>query len=323
MDVCDMHCDTLTGFVSKKEKDPTYSFASNDMDIDLDKLKRGGYLLQNFAIFTFLKAVKDPVAFVRKHIDAFYELMNTYSDVIQPVTKVSEIYDNRDAGLISAMLTIEEGAVIDHDLSILKEYYDKGARMVALSWNFENGLTHPNFHFESGENGFHTYDDVHGLTEEGFAYIKEMERLGMIIDVSHMSDACFYDVYEHTTKPFVASHSNARAVCDHARNMSDDMILKLAKRGGVMGMNMSSHFLNGTEHADVHDIVRHINYIRDLAGIDVIGLGTDFDGIESGGLNNASEMPLLKEALKQEGYSKEEIDKIFYKNVLRVYEEVL
>jgi membrane dipeptidase len=90
-----------------------------------------------------------------------------------------------------------------------------------------------------------------------------------------------------------------------------------------MGMNMSSHFLNSTKHADVNDIVRHINYIRDLAGIDVIGLGTDFDGIESGGLKDASEMPLLKEALKKEGYSQEEIDKIFYKNVLRVYEEVL
>lgn len=318
--VCDMHCDTLTEITRRLEKDPHFSFAANDMHIDLEKLKKGDYMMQNFAIFTYLKAEKNPVKHVLKNIDTFYRLMDLYQDDIAPVTSAADVERNVADGKMSAMLTIEEGAVIDEDLALLRDYYRLGVRMVALSWNFDNGLTHPNF---KGHNGYHIYDDVNGLTDAGRAYVREMNRLGMIVDVSHMSDACFYDVFEMTDHPFVASHSNARGVCPHARNMSDDMILKLAKRGGVMGMNYSADFVSEDGQADVHGVVRHINYIRNLAGIDVIGLGSDFDGIEHGALTDASKLPELKQALQAEGYTSDEIDRIFYKNVLRVYKEVL
>lgn len=154
-----------------------------------------------------------------------------------------------------------------------------------------------------------------------------MERLGIIIDVSHLSDAGFYDVYHHTTKPFVASHSNARQVCGVARNMSDDMILKLASRGGVMGINFCSDFLTteGTHQTSyIKDMVQHILYIKNLAGIDCIGLGSDFDGIGSKlEMKDASGYQMLYGALIEAGLSIEEIEKIFYKNVLRVYKAVL
>lgn len=317
---CDMHCDTLTEITRRLDQDPDFSFASNDMHIDLSKLKKGDYMLQNFAIFTYLKAEKNPVKHVLKNIDTFYRLMEKYHDDIAPVTCVKDIENNREKGKISAMLTIEEGAVIDEDLALLRDYYRLGVRMVALSWNFNNGLTHPNF---TGHNGYHTYDDENGLTAAGKAYVREMNRLGMIVDVSHMSDACFYDVYEMTDHPFVASHSNARGVCPHARNMSDDMILKLAKRGGVMGINYSADFVDENGQADVNGLVRHIDYIRNLAGLDVIGLGSDFDGIEHGALANASKLPELKQALLDHGYTSDDVDQIFYKNVLRVYKDVL
>ena len=170
-------------------------------------------------------------------------------------------------------------------------------------------------------------NDHDGLTPFGLQYIKEMERLGIIIDVSHLSDAGFYDVYHHTTKPFVASHSNTRQVCGVARNMSDDMILKLASRGGVMGINFCSDFLTteGTHQTSyVKDMVQHILYIKNLAGIDCIGLGSDFDGIGSKlEMKDASGYQMLYGALIEAGLSIEEIEKIFYKNVLRVYKAVL
>ena len=275
MKVVDMHCDTLY----EMEKNHL-SLSENNLNIDLKKMEEGDYLLQNFAIFTELKKTADPVDHVMKCIDYFYQEMRKNKDKIQPVTTYDEIMENTHNGIMSALLTIEEGAVIHEDLSYLRNYYRLGVRMVALSWNHVNGLTYPNFDMNDDTHGYHTYDDVHGLTDAGKAYIKEMEDLGMIIDVSHMSDKCFYDVLDIVKKPFVASHSNARAVCPHARNMSDDMILKLAHRGGVMGLNYAAGFLGeNAEKSRIEDMVKHILYIKDLAGIDCIGLGSDFDGI--------------------------------------------
>ena len=147
----------------------------------------------------------------------------------------------------------------------------------------------------------------------------------MIIDVSHMSDECFYDVLSMTTKPFVASHSNARTITNNSRNMSDDMIIQLAKRGGVMGINFYAPFLNSRASTSrVQDMVKHILYIKDLAGIDCIGIGTDFDGIDCKlEINHAGEMKKLEKALRKAGLTEEEVEKIFYKNVLRVYQKVL
>ena len=320
MKVVDMHCDTLY----ELEKNHL-SLSENNLNIDIKKMEEGDYLLQNFAIFTELKETADPVDHVMKCIDYFYQEMRKNKDKIQPVTTYDEIMDNSHNGVMSALLTIEEGAVIHEDLSYLRNYYRLGVRMVALSWNHINGLTYPNFDMNDDTHGYHTYDDVHGLTDAGKAYIKEMEDLGMIIDVSHMSDKCFYDVLDIVKKPFVASHSNARFVCPHARNMSDDMILKLAHRGGVMGLNYAAGFLGeNAEKSRIEDMVKHILYIKDLAGIDCIGLGSDFDGISQNlEMKNASYLPQLEQALKDAGLTTEEIEKVFYKNVLRVYREIL
>lgn len=318
MKVIDMHCDTLY----EMEKNHL-SLSDNNLNIDLNKMEQGDYLLQNFAIFTELSETSDPVDHVMKCIDYFYQEMDKNKERIRPVTTYDDIMKNKHDGLMSALLTIEEGAVIHNDLAYLRNYYRLGARMVALSWNYENGLTHPNFDMKKG--GYHTFDNKHGLTEFGKAYVKEMEDLGMIIDVSHMSDRCFYDVLDIVKKPFVASHSNARAICPHARNMSDDMILKLAHRGGVMGINYASDFLDeNAEESRIEDMVKHITYIKNLAGIDCIGLGSDFDGIPQNlEMKNASYLPKLEKALKDAGFTEEEIEKIFYKNVLRVYREIL
>ena len=150
-----------------------------------------------------------------------------------------------------------------------------------------------------------------------------MNELGIIVDVSHLSDAGFYDVCRYSDRPFVASHSNARSVCGVARNLSDDMIRKLSDKGGVTGLNYCSAFIedHNEEYTTIDKMVEHIRHIVDVGGIDCVGLGSDFDGIGNKlEIKDASGLPLLYEALKKY-YSEDEIEKIFYKNVLRVYRE--
>ena len=155
-----------------------------------------------------------------------------------------------------------------------------------------------------------------------------MEKLGMIIDVSHLSDDGIYDVYNNTKKPFIASHSNARGLCSHQRNLTDDMIRKIADRGGLIGANFYSTFLNdnysGKDMSRIKDIVEHMKYIANVGGIDCVGIGSDFDGIDCPlEFENSSNMQLIYHEMKKSGFSENEIEKVFYKNALRLFEELL
>ena len=308
MRVVDMHCDTILELLSRDLKGKEASLYSNDLSIDLEKMKKGNYLLQNFALFTDQKELAIPEQQTMRLYDEYCTQMDKYADYIAPVYTFSDIEKNDKEGKLSSLLTLEDGGVCFSDLAMLRNYYRMGVRMIALTWNYENGIGYPNLSMKDMNGNRPNYkrsvDTERGLTEFGISYVKEMERLGMIIDVSHLNDAGFYDVLKYTTKPFVASHSNARSVCNVARNMSDDMI---------------------DDHKScVDDMVKHILYIKDLAGIDVIGLGTDFDGISCPlEIENASMMNLLEEALYKAGLTQEEVEKIFYKNVLRVYKSVL
>lgn len=326
MKVVDMHCDTIYELYFHPEK----SLRENDLNIDLMKMQQGDYLLQNFAIFTHLNHTDQPYVQAKAMIQHYKQELKRNEDLIAPVYCFKDIEKNQKENKLSAMLTLEEGAVVEGDLSRLQEFYDLGVRMITLTWNFENGIGFPNVQWKQDmtfQDSFHI-DTENGLTEFGKAYVKEMERLHMIIDVSHLSDAGFYDVLKISKKPFVASHSNARKVCSVARNMSDDMIKQLAKRGGVMGINYAGDFLKeskiGNERSYIEDMVKHIQHIVSIGGIDCVGLGSDFDGISQNlEMDHAGKLPLLETALYQAGFRKEEVEKIFYKNVLRLYQEVL
>lgn len=323
MKVVDMHCDTILRIF-----DEGGSLLENDFNIDLRKMLKGDYLLQNFAMFVNLGDNDDPLTKAQRLIDLYYREIEKNKDLIKPVFSYQDIENNQKDGLMSAMLTLEEGAVVNNDLAILRNYYRLGVRMITLTWNHPNGIGYPNLVSTKEYKDLYHINDENGLTDFGIEYVKEMERLGMIIDVSHLGDAGFYDVLKYTTKPFVASHSNARSVCGVARNMSDDMIKLLAKRNGVMGINFCGDFLktskNGGERSCIKDMVNHILYIKDLVGVDYIGLGSDFDGISQDlELKDASMMPMLKDALFEAGLKEEEIEKVFYKNVLRLYQTIL
>ena len=231
---------------------------------------------------------------------------------------------------MSALLTMEEGAICQGKLEYLRIFYELGVRMFTFTWNFPNELAYPNRYeyLGPGQDSF-VPETEKGLTEKGFEFLEEMERLGMIIDISHLNDAGIWDVFRHTRKPFVASHSNARAMASHPRNLTDDMIRALAERGGVMGINYCTAFLRdfgpGEEQLSrISDMVEHMKHIRKIGGIGCIGLGSDFDGI-SGNLEmgDAGKLPMLAHAMEREGFTPSEIEAVFCKNVLRVYKDVL
>ena len=336
MKIIDMHCDTIAEIwysqknVAAGKAAVCKNLRENDLQLDLMKMKKGDYLLQNFAMFVNLERKENPFESVMQLVDVFYTEMEKNKDLIGVVKNYADIETNMQAGKMSAMLTVEEGGVCKGEIPFLRDLYRLGVRMMTLTWNHENSLAYPNNVPGDGETVFPYEPDMsRGLKEKGHAFIEEMERLGIIIDVSHLSDAGFYDVYEHTGKPFVASHSNARALCGHCRNLTDDMIRKLAERGGVTGLNYCCSFLmepdeNGHVQSRVAKMAEHAKYLEKVGGIDCIGLGSDFDGI--GGdleMKDASMLPLLVDALQKAGFHESEVDKILYKNVLRVYKEVL
>ena len=320
MKYADMHCDTITALYRSNG-----SLLENNLHIDLHKMRRGECLMQNFAVFTDI--AKQDSSFTKAAIDYYYRQLEENKDLIAPAYSYEDIIRNDENKKISAVLTLEEGSVIDNDLNNLDYYYDRGVRMITLTWNYPNGIGYPNFIYEKDRDHdkLHTINEKDGLTSFGIEYVRRMEELGIIVDVSHLSDAGFYDVLKYSTKPFVASHSNARAVCPVARNLSDDMIRKLADKGGVTGLNYCSAFIEdlNEEITMIDNMVRHIRYIVDVGGIECIGLGSDFDGIGNKlEIKDASGVQKLYEALKPY-FSQDELEKIFYRNVLRVYKDTL
>ena len=317
--IIDLHCDTIMALYQNKAKE----LKSNDLQIDINKLKKGNYLAQVFAMFVYLKGNDNPFKTCDEMIDLFYNELDKNQDEIKIALKYEDVLNNQNNGLVSAILSIEEGGVIDGVLSNVDYFYERGVRMICINWNFYNGIGYPNFKLTEKPD-FTTPNDEKGLTPFGIDVIRRMEKLGMIIDVSHLSDKGFWDVYNNTTKPFIASHSNSRSVCNHVRNLTDDMIKALSSRGGVIGLNFCTNFINSeTELTYTKDIVSHALHIINVGGIDCLALGTDFDGIgRTIEIDNAGEMQQLYTAFEEAGLTDKDIEKIFYKNFLRVFKEV-
>lgn len=333
MRILDMHCDTIMALMNTEN-----NIYESDNMIDLQKLQKGNYLLQCFAMFVPYVADKNqseeeknsysPFEVCNKMIDRYYQEIDKYKDIIVPVYCYQDIENNIKNNKMSSLLTIEEGGVCLGNIEFLRNFYRLGVRMLTLTWNYKNEIASPNIDYFTVDRNDPSYTKTpnltDGLTSFGKEVVKEMNRLGMVIDCSHLGDKGFYDVVSLSTKPIVCSHSCSRTVCNHVRNMTDDMLLKLKENRGVVGINYCHNFVRSDEEeATIKDIVKHINYIRDLIGIDYIGLGSDFDGISNANieLKDASMMGLLIDELINQGYNEEDIDKICYKNVLRVFKE--
>ncbi len=325
--------------------------------VDIPRLREGGMHAPFFALWvpTFYKGAEA----VRRTLDlrdAMQRVLDTHPQDIELATTASDIERIVAAHKIAAFLTIEGGHQIDNDLAVLRMYYRFGIRSMTLT------------HFRNNDWADSSTDTPRhgGLTDFGRQVVREMNRLGMIVDVSHVSDKTFYDALAVTTKPVIASHSACRAISDVPRNMTDDMLRALAKNGGVVGINFGSGFLarksgealkksisalaalepdltgkalddysreqyikefqGGPKEppASIEDLVANIDHVVKVAGIDHVGIGTDYDGITTPpvGLEDVSRMPSLTVALLKRGYSEADIKKILGGNFLHVIREV-
>ena len=311
----DLHCDTIL-----------FCFEGNQSlrrfggHINLEKLISGDCLAQCFALFipTYETAVQylhreyDPWELYGMLLDCYRRNLADSADYLRPALSADQVRENREKGFLSSILTVEDGVEIDGKLSRFDRVYDDGVRMMTLTWNYENCMGYPN----SSDPEEH----ARGLKPFGVEAVGKMNELGMIIDVSHLSEGGFYDVAAHSKKPFVASHSCCRALRDHPRNLTDDQLHVLADAGGVVGINFYDQFLGGRDgYTAVDDIVRHILHVRDVAGVDAIAFGSDFDGIESElEFGDYAGFPQLLRAMEKH-FTEDEIDKISSENFLRVF----
>ena len=326
MNTIDMHCDTLMVLGMKKGEEADL-YQDSLGSVDIVRLQKENAIAQFFAIFILSKEgyeyfKKEPMTneeYYRICHKVWENTLQRYPAVVGAVRNRQDLEQNIKDKKVSLILSMEDGVMVDGKMERLREFYDSGVRALNLTWNFENCFGYPN----SRDAGIMNK----GLKDFGKEAVTVMEELGMIIDVSHLSDGGFWDICQLSKKPFIASHSNARAVCNHPRNLTDEMLKALANKGGVAGLNLGPEFLrtdNPNHESSIEDMVRMCQYIRNVAGIDVMGIGTDFDGI-SGKLDidSSEKISLLYDALRKNGFTEEEIEKISYKNVLRVLRDCL
>lgn len=307
----DAHCDTITRIMEENSH-----LDSNSCHVDLSRMKRLGSFVQFFAAFidpSFGQAYAMKRAI--KIIDKLYEQLETNKDDMMLCLDYRDIQKALAQKKVAAILSIEGGDALQGEISALRIFYRLGVRSLCLTWNHRNEIADG------------VADDIAGggLTPFGNEVIKEMNKLGMLIDVSHISERGFWDVVNLTSQPIIASHSNAKKVCGHRRNLADDQITAIKKNGGVIGINLYTHFLSDTGKASVKDVLKHIEHIAGIAGTDHIGIGADFDGIDSTpeGIRGVQDIELIFNELGRLNYSMEAIENIAGGNFLRVIGEVL
>ncbi len=312
MNYIDLHCDTATLIFKEKVE-----LSRNNLSIDIEKLQKGEAMAQFFAMYIDSKTVKSSFDYCKDMIKTFREEIDKNQDTISLCRDYRELEEANRDGKIGAFLTIEEGEALEGDLDRLYLFKELGISLITLVWNYENSLGYPNFEWK--------YQNM-GLKPKGIEAIRMMNELNMIIDVSHLSDGGFNDVLKHSTKPFIASHSNARAITNNPRNLTDSMLKQLANIGGVTGINFFNKFLSNrdVEIGEIDDMVQHIKHIRNIAGVEVISIGSDFDGIPNKvEIEDASQMGKLASRLLKEGFSTDEVEKIFFKNAQRLIRDIL
>lgn len=283
--------------------------------VDIPRLRAGRVGVQVFTLFVPPSVPPGYNALRALEIlDAVYAEVERSAGDLHWIRQAADFDAAERAGKIGIIVSIEGGEVLAGRLALLRHFYRLGVRAAGLTWNVHNELA----------------DGVReprgaGLTGFGREVVREMNRLGMVVDVSHLSDKGFWEVLELSTVPVIASHSNARALCDHPRNLTDEQIRALAQKGGVIGVNFYPGFLRASGEATVDDVVRHIEYLASQAGVDHVGLGSDFDGISvvPKGLEDPSRLEALTEALARHGWDDASILKVLGDNFVRLFRAIL
>ena len=307
--VLDLHCDTSFALLGENLR-TCGSMRQNELHIDLERASQLAGYAQFFACFTTTPECEKyeipPVELFEREMVTVLRELERNSDLIAQAYTAEDIENNAAAGKMSAILSVEGPAGIGFDPELLQDLYQVGFRMSTLSWNEKNPLT-----------GSHKTGG--GLTDKGREYVKECQRLGMIVDVSHISDEAFWDIIDISGAPIVASHSNSRAVCPHSRNITDEMFRAICQTGGVVGLNQYSAFVGQTE--DLPAVCKHVlHFLQMDPNAEHIALGADFDGCDKlpDGMNGIQDYPKLAHELTKYGLSEDMIKNIFWNNAMGV-----
>jgi len=316
MQYVDLHCDTMMKCYLEGK-----ALRKNDAHIDLERLKSSGLMAQCMAIFIPSHNIAKKYNVEQTPLDYFDDCLKVYSseldansDMVAPVLCMKDFSDNADSGRMSSILTVEDGLIVDGSLERLDELYGLGVRLITLTWNYENC-----FGFPQSKNA----DAMKlGLKPFGIEAVRHMNELGIVIDVSHLSEGGFDDVASHSKKPFAASHSSCHALCGASRNITDRQLRILGDCGGVCGINFAPQFIKvDSTYTETDDVVRHIRHAADIAGIEAVAFGSDFDGFAGDlEIGDCSGMPQLISALGKV-FSEREIEKICRDNALRLFRE--
>ena len=323
MKIVDLHCDTVMRFYRGEHLD-----GLSDSHISMDQLREGETLAQCFAIYVPTRGPADTpekLEQARAYFDAAYAAyrreLRLCADRVAPAYTAADVERNEGEGKVSAILTVEDGVTLNGTIENVDGYFQKGVRMVALTWNWENSLGHP----QSGDPAKHAL----GLKPFGLDCVRRMNELGIAVDVSHLSEGGFWDVAKNSTKPFIASHSCCRALCDIGRNLTDEQIRAVADSGGVIGLNYCNAFLHPVSRAfhddrtAISELIRHLRHLVAVGGEDTAALGSDYDGIEStlewGGCGGQQR---LAEAIIRE-FGEKTAEKITHLNALRALKDII
>ena len=312
--IVDLHCDTIMECMLKGQ-----GLAGRPGHINLEKLQKAGSMAQCFALFTISNDMQDEFGYHGEVYDTYNKMYEIFSremelnkDVIRQVRSAEDILKNNAEGKLSAILTIEDCIFVEGKMERIEEMAKRGVKMASLTWNYENSIGYPN----SKDAELHK----RGLKPFGIEAVEAMNDLGIIVDVSHLSEGGFWDVIKYSKKPICASHSCARALCDHSRNLTDEQLKAMGETGSVVGVNFYSAFLEKDNLIFTRDeaILKHMVHIKNKAGIETLALGSDFDGIDCElEMKDFSGFPALIEKM-QKHFTDDEIDLITHKNFLRI-----
>ena len=310
--VFDLHCDTALEILRADSK-TTCSLRKNKLHVDLERAATLEGYCQCFACFTtpYMEqwGIGSPIDVFEKELETIRREIAINADLVNQVYSVKEIQSNLAKGKMSAILSIEGPAGFDYNPELLEDLYQIGFRITTLGWNESNPLT-----------GSHKTGG--GLTDRGREYVKEAQRIGMLIDVSHISDEGFWDIIDITKAPIIATHSNSRTVCSSSRNLTDDMFEAICKTDGVVGLNMYADFIG--ENADMDSVCRHLQHWMELDPSGThISLGGDLDGCDKlpEGFSGVESYPKLAEHLLAHGFCENTVRDIFWNNAMGVMQK--
>jgi membrane dipeptidase len=319
--VIDAHCDALLAVIGKSQipndNGKRDFLVDNPMShVDLPKLKRGRVACQFMALFAEDEDVTRAKEYTHSLIDSFEDICERSEATFFKVLSGDDLDKAVPGEKVGALLSIEGAEALEGELSALDSFYSRGVRAMGITWNRRNP-------FGRGVKA----EGQDGLSALGKNLVEKMEELGMIVDSSHLSDTAFFDLADMARRPFIASHSNAREVCNHPRNLTDEMIRSIADSGGAIGVVFVPSFIVGRPGKSyLEHLCDHIDRIVMIGGIECAAIGSDFDGyrgVEGHVLRNSSEFSILRTALLDRDYDKNHVEKILYGNWNRVIKELL